>query len=169
MTPKSRQETWSRPSRNSGRRMRSHRGQDTRHSSRYGGEGWRGTRHHQGTHYILTQVLEQVSPKDSDVVRTTAVKFPQKNRNSRYLPRECVPTSPCTYGMCISATLQLTSGGAVSSDRCRTTSTHHLLMSALCMGISPASLNLSLSLPPAGLQAEERLGHSSGSNGHHPQ
>ena len=167
VTPKSRLETWSKPSRNSGRRMRSRRGQDTRHSSRYGGEGWRGTRHHQGTHYILTQVLEQVSPKDSDVVRTTAVKFPQKNRNSRYLPRECVPTSPCTYGMCISATLQLTSGGAVSSDRCRTTSTHHLLMSAFCMGISPASLNLSL--PPAGLQAEERLGHSSGSNGHHPQ
>lgn len=32
------------------------------------------------------QVLGQVSPKDNEVVRSTAIKFPKKNRNTNFLP-----------------------------------------------------------------------------------
>jgi hypothetical protein len=41
-------------------------------------------------HDSSLQVLEQVSPKVSEVVRATAIKFSQRNRSQEYLPRECV-------------------------------------------------------------------------------
>ena len=38
---------------------------------------------------LLKQVLDQVSPKPTEVIRATALRYPQKNRSNEFLP--------CTY------------------------------------------------------------------------
>ena len=36
---------------------------------------------------LLKQVLDQVSPKPTEVIRATALRYPQKNRSNEFLPR----------------------------------------------------------------------------------
>ena len=40
--------------------------------------------------FVIIQVLEQVSPKPSDIARTTAATYSDKNRNSDFLPRKWI-------------------------------------------------------------------------------
>jgi len=48
---------------------------------------------------LLKQVLDQVSPKPKEVIRTTALRYPQKNRSNEFLPRTYISMSSfqCLY------------------------------------------------------------------------
>jgi len=48
---------------------------------------------------LLKQVLDQVSPKPTEVIRATALRYPQKNRSNEFLPRTYISMSSfqCLY------------------------------------------------------------------------